>query len=73
MTGSASVNITSLKGFFKPASRLYSQAPNGTLQDILGNAYTTGSFDAGVKVASATETNFSDVIDNQASFWGAYY
>ena len=43
------------------------------LSDILGNAYVTGTFDAGVKVASATETNFSDVIDNQASFWGAYY
>lgn len=73
MTGSSSVRVTTLKGFFKPASRLYSQAPNGTLQDILGNPYTTGSFDAGVKVNSNTETAFSDVIDNQASFWGAYY
>ena len=71
--GSATVSVPVLKGYFKPASRLYTQAPNGTLTDILGNAYTTGTFDAGVKVNASTETNFSDVIDNQSSFWGAYY
>ncbi len=73
MTGSVSIQVTSLKSFFKPASRLYTQAVTGTLCDILGTPYVTGTFDYGVRVASATETNFSDVIDNQASFWGAYY
>jgi len=71
--GSASVSIPVLKGYFKPASRLYVQAPSGTLSDILGNPYVTSTFDASVRVSSATETNFSDVIDNQSSFWGAYY
>ena len=74
MKGSSTVSQTALKSFFKPASRLYSQAGAGTsLSDILGNPYVTGTFDAGVHVNSTTETNFSDVIDNQASFWGAYY
>ena len=74
MTGSSTVKIPALKGFFKPASRLYSAAATGTLlYDILGNSYTTGTFDAGVKVNGSTETNFSDVIDNQSSFWGAYF
>ncbi len=74
MTGSATVQVASLKGFFKPASRLYTQAATGTvLYDILGNSYVTSTFDFGVKVNSNTETNFSDVIDNQSSFWGSYY
>ena len=73
MTGSGSVLIPSLKGFFKPASRLYTQAAAGTLYDILGNSYQTSTFDASVRVNANTETNFSDVIDNQSSFWGAYY
>ena len=72
-TGSLTVNVKALKGYFKPASRLYSQAPNGTLYDILTTAYATSTFDAGVKVATSTETNFNDVIDNPSSFWGAYY
>ncbi len=74
MKGSSTVTASALKGFFKPASRLYSQAAVGsTLFDILGNSYITGTFDAGVKVNPGTETNFSDVIDNQSSFWGSYY
>ena len=73
MTGSTTVAVPLLKGFFKPASRLYTQAPSGTLADILGNAYPIGTFDVGVRVNSVTETSFSDVIDNQSSFWGAYY
>ena len=71
--GSATVQIPVLKGYFKPASRLYSQAPSGTLYDILTTPYVTSTFDAGVRVASSTETNFSDVIDNPSSFWGSYY
>ena len=70
------MSIASLKGFFKPASRLYTQAgATGTpiLYDILNNSYITSSFDGGVKVSTSTETNFSDVIDNGSSFWGAYY
>ncbi len=71
--GSASVTASALKGFFKPNSRLYIAAGQGTLSDILGNTYTTTTFDGGVKVATATTANFSDVIDTGSSFWGAYY
>ena len=72
--GSATVTQSLLKGFFKPNSRLYLQAQSGaSLTDILGNGYSIGTFDAGVKVASATEANFSDVIVVGSSFWGAYY
>ena len=73
MTGSMTVQIPVLKGYFKPASRLYTQAPGGTLYDILGNPYVTSTYDASVRVNASTETNFSDVIDNGSSFWGAYY
>ncbi len=65
-----------LKGFFKPASRLYMQAGTGatgaSFTDIIGNNYSYGNFDAGVKVNSGTTANFADVIDNPSSFWGAY-
>ena len=73
MTGAGAVQITSLKNFFKPASRLYVQAPGGTLFDILGNSYVTSTFDASVHVNTVSETSFQDVIDNGSSFWGAYY
>ena len=74
MKGNSSVVQASLKGFFKPSSRLYNQAATGLL-DILSNPYTTSTFDAGVKVSSLTTTTFDDVIDsnNRGSFWGAYY
>ncbi len=71
MKGSASVTVSALKGFFKPNSRLYSAG--GTLTDILGGTYVVSSFDTGVKIDSATEANFTDVITNGSSFWGAYY
>ena len=72
--GATSVNTQYLKAYFKPASRLYTQAAAGsTLYDILGNAYTTANFDNGVKVNQSSTANFSDVIDNGSSFWGAYY
>ena len=71
--GSATVVVPVLKGYFKPASRLYTQAPGGALYDILGNGYLMSTFDASVRVSPSTETNFSDVIDNGSSFWGAYY
>ncbi len=70
--GAATVTASQLKGFFKPNSRLYNSAGSGVLNDILGNAYTTSTFDKGVKVNTATTSNFIDVIDNSASFWGAY-
>jgi prepilin-type N-terminal cleavage/methylation domain-containing protein len=70
--GSATVTAGQLKGFFKPASRLYVAAGSGTLPDILGNNYSFGTFDGGVQINSNTKTNFIDVIDNPTSFWGAY-
>ena len=73
--GSATINVGSLKSYFKPASRLYTQAAasNPVLYDILSNSYITGTFDASVRGNPSTETNFQDVIDNGSSFWGAYY
>ena len=73
MKGGTTVSVPLLKGFFKPSSRLYTQATAGTLSDILGTAYTTTTFDGGVKIASTTKDAFADVIDNGSSFWGAYY
>ena len=72
--GSATMATSAFQGFFKPNSRLYLQAKGGsTLTDILGNNYGYGSFDGGVKVNTGSTSNFTDVIDNGASFWGAYY
>jgi prepilin-type N-terminal cleavage/methylation domain-containing protein len=71
--GSATVTAAQLQGFFKPDSRLYADAGNGSLTDLLGNPYTFSTFDGGVKVNSGTTANFADVIDNPTSFWGAYY
>ena len=74
MIGSSTVQTSLLRGYFKPNSRLYIQAGSTTsLTDILGNAYTIGTFDAGVKVNTATEANFTDVITVGSSFWGAYW
>ena len=74
MKGTSTVVQANLKGFFKPSSRLYNSAATG-LTDILGQTYTTGTFDAGVKVNSTTLDTFNDVIDSgtRGSFWGAYY
>ncbi len=71
--GSIQVTTAMLRAYFKPASRLYTQALTASLSDILGNNYTLGSFDTGVKVSTTTEGAFADVIDNGSSFWGAYY
>ena len=72
--GSATMTTGQFTSFFKPASRLYLQAQAGTtLTDILGNAYTYNSFDGGCKVNTTSTANFTDVIDNPKSFWGAYY
>ena len=73
MLGSSSVTASQLKGFFKPNSRLYNQAGTGSLADILGNTYSYTTFDGGVHINTSSENNFSDVITNSASFWGAYY
>ena len=71
--GSATMANSAFTGFFKPNSRLYLQAQkNVNLTDILGNNYSYSTFDAGVKVNTGTTTNFTDVIDNSSSFWGAY-
>ena len=73
--GSATVTGANLKGYFKPASRLYNQAgaTGGTLYDILSNSYVISTFDSCVKINTSTESSFTDVIDNGSSFWGAYY
>ena len=73
-TGSTAVTTNMLKPYFKPASRLYSQASStAALTDILGNTYSVNTFDSGVKIATSTESSFADVIDNGSSFWGSYY
>ena len=71
--GSNTFTSAQLKDFFKPASRQYVQAAAGTVfNDILGNNYSYSTFDGSVNVNSSTTANFSDVIDNASSFWGAY-
>lgn len=72
--GADTVTSTNIKGFFKPASRLYVLAGAGSaLSDILGNNYSYSTFDGGVKVNTGSTSNFSDVIENGSSFWGAYF
>lgn len=72
--GNDAVTASNIKGFFKPASRLYVLAGAGsTLNDILGNNYSYSTFDGGVKVNTGSTSNFSDVIENGSSFWGAYF
>ena len=75
MKGGNTVPVPLLKGFFKPASRLYNQSSTGTLQDILTGTYTITTFDNGVKVDATTISSFDDVITStsRGSFWGAYY
>ncbi len=71
--GSSTFTSSRLKGFFKPASRLYVEAGAGTaFNDILGNNYSYGTFDGNIVVNSSSTANFTDVIDNATSFWGAY-
>ena len=71
--GSDAVTVTSLKGFFKPSTRLYTAVGNGSATDILGGTYSVSNFDSGVKISTTTEAAFTDVIDNGSSFWGSYY
>ena len=73
--GAATVSAGMLTGFFKPNTRIYtvSKQSGAVLTDILGNNYAYSNFDSGVKVNTGTTSNFSDVIENATSFWGAYY
>ena len=61
--------------YLKDGSRLYNEvsAHKDTPNDILGNAYSYTNFNKGVKVSSLSTANFTDVIENGSSFWGAYY
>ena len=71
--GTDAVTAPVLRSYLKPGTRLYTQALTpGSFSDVLGNAYTLDKFDTGVKVAADTTANFTDVIDNGASFWGSY-
>ena len=73
MPGSSTFTSSQLRDFFKPASRQYIQAASAVaFTDILGNNYSYATFDGNVVVNSATTQNFTDVIDNASSFWGAY-
>jgi prepilin-type N-terminal cleavage/methylation domain-containing protein len=71
--GSNTFTSSQLKDFFKPASRQYVQAAGAVaFNDILGNNYSYSTFDGSIQVNNATTSNFTDVIDNASSFWGAY-
>lgn len=70
--GTDSVSPSQLRSYLKPGTRLYSQALGTSFSDVLSNNYSIGTFDSGVKVNTNTISNFSDVIDNQSSFWGSY-
>lgn len=61
--------------YLKPGSRLYTfmkANPNNYPTDLLGNEYLMGTIDNPITVSAATVSNFTDVIDNTTSFWGAY-
>jgi prepilin-type N-terminal cleavage/methylation domain-containing protein len=71
--GSDTFSSTQLKGYFKVGGRFYTLASSGAvLTDIINNNYSYSNFDSGVKVSTSTTSNYSDVIDNATSFWGAY-
>jgi prepilin-type N-terminal cleavage/methylation domain-containing protein len=71
--GSDTFTSAQLKSYFKVGGRFYTLAASGaTLTDILSNNYSYSAFDGGVKVSTSTTSNFSNVIDNATSFWGAY-
>ena len=72
-SGSNTFTSSMLKDYFKPASRQYIQAGAGNaFTDMLGNNYSYSTFDGGIQVNSTSTANFTDVIDNASSFWGAY-
>ena len=74
LKGSTNIPTAGLKPYLKDGSRLYTDlGTTGGPHDVIGGTYSFTTFDKGVKVASSTCTNFSDVIENGSSFWGAYY
>jgi prepilin-type N-terminal cleavage/methylation domain-containing protein len=71
--GSDTFTTNQLTSYFKTGSRFYVLAQNNAqLTDIIGNNYSYSNFDSGVKVSTDTTANYSAVIDNASSFWGAY-
>ncbi len=71
--GSDTFTSLQLKSYFKTGGRFYVLASTGAqLTDIIGNGYSYSNFDSGVKINTATTNNYSNVIDNASSFWGAY-
>ena len=73
MKGSNTFTSQNLHDYFKPGTRFYTLSSSGALlTDILGNGYTYSNFDSSVKINTGTTANFTDVIDNASSFWGAY-
>lgn len=59
----------SLTPYFKPGTRL---ATATTETDLVGNPIALGNVDTPPKIDAATKTEFENVIDNAASFWGSY-
>jgi prepilin-type N-terminal cleavage/methylation domain-containing protein len=71
--GSDTFTTNQLTSYFKTGSRFYVISQNnGQFTDILGNPYNYSTFDGGVQVSQVTTANYSNVIDNASSFWGAF-
>jgi prepilin-type N-terminal cleavage/methylation domain-containing protein len=69
LSGAAPITWPQVKLYLKVGTRLYNQA---TEIDALGNAIVLGTIDTPPTIAAATRDNFTDVIDNAASFWGSF-
>lgn len=59
----------SLTPYFKPGSRL---STLDAATDLIGNPIEVNPIDTPPTIAADTETEFENVIDNAASFWGSF-
>ena len=66
--GTDQVTFPDITPYFKPGTRL----ANSGGADLIGNAITLTNVDTPAKVHADTVTEFNNVIDNAASFWGSY-
>jgi len=69
LSGSAPVEWPKVKLYLKVGTRLYNQP---TELDALGNPITLGTIDTPPTISILTRDNFTDVIDNAATFWGSF-
>jgi prepilin-type N-terminal cleavage/methylation domain-containing protein len=69
LAGSSPITWPQVKLYLKVGTRLYNQAVQN---DALGNPILLGTIDTPPTIDALTRTNFTDVIDNPAAFWGSF-